>query len=115
MGQRVANDLAARPQPQLSAVRQIVKVERAGEHSDDVRMFLQCHRKRSADDVRASFQPENSAGFRIDRSNPAIARDDQHAIPHAEDQLAEEAVGDWIRPFRQATAPLGGWFGHTPS
>jgi hypothetical protein len=94
MRKRVANDLSACPQSQFRPIREASQIERARQHPDDVRVRSQHLLKRLANDPPVALQLENPERFTVYRRNTAITRDDQNAVPHAEDDLSKKPIGN---------------------
>ena len=90
--ERIADDLAGRLQPQLDAIRQVAQFERAGNDPDDVVMDAQDVGILAADVGSGGRQPEDAIGLVVHDRQGALAGDCQHAVAHAVDHVAEEAV-----------------------
>ena len=56
--------------------------------------------------VRAGLEVEDPVGHLVHHRQPAVARDGEHAVAHARDELPEEAVADRRRPSGPARRGL---------
>ena len=107
--ERVADHLARRLDPHLDAVRQMMQIEGARQHADDVRMIVQDVRQRLTEIVGARVDAEDPVGLVVDERQPPVAGDRQHAVAHARHDVPEEGVIDaacMMRP-RDVTCRFG--------
>ena len=98
--ERVADHLVRGLQPHLDAVRQVVQVERTGQHADDVGMIAEDVRQRLTDVVGLRRDAEDAVGLVVDEGQRAVAGNGEHAVPHAVHDVPEERVVD-RRPTRR--------------
>jgi hypothetical protein len=71
-----------------------MQVEHAEHHADHVRMGLEHRGHRLAEVARRRRHAKDPVGLLVDERQPPIARDGQHAIAHAGNDVAEERVSD---------------------
>ena len=91
--QRVADHLARRLETQLGAVGQMAQLECAVQDSHHVGMFRQHDGEVPADSPLGALDLENPRRFAVHLGDVAVSRNRQHAIPHAGDEVPEEAIG----------------------
>jgi hypothetical protein len=90
--QRVADHGAGRLEAEFDAVGQVVQLEGAGQHPDDVLVRAQ-HVGVGASEVRRiRRQREDAVRLGIHHGDGAVAGHGQHAVAHAGDHLPEEAI-----------------------